>query len=89
MPQHSAWRSVALAALGLTDADRLPRTLVPDGDATLVVLWHVDNCTALTDEPPAIVVANRWGLTGTAALRFSPFTGLPGGSGDLTSVCGL
>ena len=62
-----------VASLGVTDADRLPRELVPDGDATLVVLWQIDDCTALTGQAPTVVAANRWGATGSDSLRVSPF----------------
>ena len=62
-----------VASLGIADTDRLPRALASDGDATLVVLWQIDDCAALTGQAPTVVVANRWGATGLDSLRFSPF----------------
>jgi hypothetical protein len=72
-----------LAVLGLTDADRLPHTVAPRRDATLVVLWQIDDCAALRSPPslvsgpvgaglPNVVSATRWGTTHTSPLSPSP-----------------
>ncbi len=62
-----------VASLGVTDAERLPRAVASDGDATLVVLWQIDDCTALTGQEVSLTVANRWGARRTAGLSLSPF----------------
>ena len=72
-----------LALLGLTDADRLPHVVAPRQDATLVVLWQIDDCAALRSRPsvvsgpleaglPSVVSATRWGTTHTDTLSPSP-----------------
>lgn len=60
-------------SLGLTDAQRLPRTVAGDGDATLVVLWQIDGCTGQTDRSPQVGLGTRWGLTSSEMLPFSAF----------------
>ena len=75
------------AALGVTDADRLPRTVAPDGDATLVVLWQLDDCTALTGQAPVVVAGSRWGVTAHDSLGFSPFSVYVGAPPDPASPC--
>lgn len=63
-----------VASLGLGDVDRLPRTLPSGGEATLVVLWQLDDCASLTRMPPTVNVAARWGATRADQMSYSPFS---------------
>lgn len=60
-----------LAALGAGPAAQVPLT-VPSGEsATLVMLWQVDDCAALTADGPVVHVASPW-ATRTERLPWSP-----------------
>ena len=74
-----------VASLGLTDDDRLPRTVAGDGDATLVVLWQLDGCTGQTGNP-RIAVGSRWGVTST--IETLPFSVFLVDSQAETELCG-
>lgn len=76
-----------VAEWGLTAADRLPRTVTSDRDATLLVLWQIDDCGALTDVQPEVVVGSRWGVRHTDRLRFSPFQSMPVGQPGTEGPC--
>lgn len=60
-----------LARLGVTDADRLPRTLASGQPATLVVLWQIDSCQRAARVPDSVPVHVR-GLLGVARVETVP-----------------
>ena len=61
-----------LAALGAGPTTHLPRAVRSGGTATLVVLWHVDDCAALVDDGPTVHVASGW-VTRAEQIPWSPF----------------
>ncbi len=67
-----------LARLGVTDADRLPRTLTSGQPATLVVLWQIDSCQRAARVPDRAPVHVR-GLLGVARVETVPAVPMLGG----------
>jgi hypothetical protein len=76
-----------VASLGVGDGDKLPRTVASGAEATLVVLWQVDDCQALTGTPPTVRVATRWGATRDDPVP-SPFVVFLGSDDDRSGPCG-
>lgn len=67
-----------LARLGVTDADRLPRTLSSGEPATLVVLWQIDSCQWAARVPDSVPVRVR-GLLGVSRVETVPAAPMLGG----------
>jgi len=67
-----------LARLGVTDADRLPRTLASGQPATLVVLWQIESCQTAARVADSVPVHVR-GLLGVARVETVPAAPMLGG----------
>ena len=61
----------ALAAIGVGPQTHQPRAVPSGRTATLVVLWQVDDCAALTDKGPMVRVATLVGTTRSEQLRWN------------------
>lgn len=75
-------------AVGVPAADEsthLPRWIAAGRTATLVVLWEIRDCGALSGELPSVRLATRWGATRTQPLLYNPFAS---GTARDTGTCG-